>query len=142
MSQHLFVSQRICMFVRVASNLPQGPSRSSFHQIVRNLDQRLLQHLNPAGLNYRRCGFLVVSSHITQSDDSWESVDIFVFIEVLDHSSDSSAFDKYFGEFRRLFGDLSDDSSSHFPDTFIHIFEFVQYFGEKFGSSNSLCQFS
>lgn len=140
MSQHFLWSQRICMFVRMSTNLSQSPCCCTFDQIIRNLYQWLLQNLNSFCIDNRRCWLLIVCSNITQCNNPWKSINIFIFIQELNHSSNSTTLHKDLSQLRWLFCDLSDNSSSHFSDSFIYVFKFIKNFREEFCANNSLCQ--
>ena len=128
--QDLLTGEGIRMFVRVTTDLTQGPCCGSFYQVIRNLNQWLLKDLDAPSIDYGSCRLLIVSSHVTQSHNTWQPIYILIFIKVLNHRSNASTFHKNLWQFRRLFCHLSDDCSCHFPDPFVHVFKLVKNFRE------------
>ena len=140
MSKNFFLSQCIGMLIGMTSNLPKCPGSSPFHQIIRNLNQGILQDSNSFSFDNRICRFLTIRSKIPESYNARQPRRIPIIIQKINDCRDTSRLDTNLGKFRTLLDNFPDNSGSSFPHPFIVIFETIQDFGEKLRPAHRLCQ--
>ena len=138
MSQHFLSRQSICVCPWMTPDLTQGPRSSSLYQVIRNLNQRILQSWHSLSIYYSKSWFLVISSHISKSNNAWQSCSVLVLIQKIYHRCNSPSFHEQFRKLWTLFCHLSYDRCGHLSHSFVRIFQLVKYLRKQLTTTNGL----